>query len=126
MNNSKWMWSGRIITALVCIFFAFNACVKMFPQIFYPQILEQMAQIGLPGTILPLLAGLELFCVILYAIPATSVLGAILFTGYMGGTILTHLRVGQPVVMQATFGILIWLGIYLREPRLRALIPIRK
>jgi hypothetical protein len=55
----------------------------------------------------------------------TSVLGAILFTGYLGGAILTHLRVGQNVAMQVTLALLIWLGLYLREPRLRKLLPLR-
>jgi hypothetical protein len=126
MKNRKSNWAGLVISFVIGLFFAFNVLVKLFPATFYPQIIEQMAGIGLPASILPLIAFLEGLCVVFYLIPATSVLGAILFTGYLGGAILTHLRVGQPVYMQASLGVLIWLGLYLREPRLRALLPIRK
>ena len=126
MKTTKIIWVGRALSAVICLFFGFNVLVKMFPETFYPQIVEQMAGIGLPASILPTIAGLELLCVVTYAIPMTSVLGAVLFTGYMGGTILTHLRVGQNVAMQVIFGLLIWLGLYLREPRLHSLLPLRK
>lgn len=127
MLDQKWVpWVGRGITALLCLFFAFNVVTKLFYQTMYPQMAEQMAGIGLQVGILPTLAALELMCVVFYALPGTSVLGAVLFTGYIGGTIITHLRVGENVVMQVTLGLLIWLGIYLREPRLRALLPWRR
>lgn len=126
MKNQKLVWVGRVISGLLCAMYAFNVAVKLFPEIFYPQIIEQMAQIGLPAKILPIIAALEGLCTVLYMIPATSVLGAVLFTGYMGGTILTHLRVDQPIYVQAALGVLVWLGLYLREPRLRELLPIRK
>jgi hypothetical protein len=71
------------------------------------------------------LAILELSCAVIYLIPATSVLGAILLAGYMGGAICTHWRAGDPFVVQAVLGILVWLGLGLREPRLRALLPLR-
>jgi hypothetical protein len=126
MKNTKLYWAGTGISYLLGFFFAFNVLVKLFPETFYPQMVEQMAAIGLQASILSTVAILEGLCVVVYLIPATSVLGAILFTGYMGGAILTHLRVGQPVFIQVLFGILIWLGLYLREPRLRELLPIRK
>jgi DoxX-like protein len=63
---------------------------------------------------------------VIYAIPRTAVLGAILLTGYIGGAICTHLRVGDPFFMQIGFGILVWLGLYLREDRLKELIPLRR
>jgi len=71
------------------------------------------------------LAIVEISCVVIYLIPATSILGAILLTGYIGGAICTHLRVGDPFFMQIALGIFVWLGLYLRENRLRALIPLR-
>jgi hypothetical protein len=74
--------------------------------------------------VLPL-AILEVSCVVIYLVPQTSVLGAILLTGYIGGTIVTHWRVGDPFYVQIAIGILVWLGLYLREPRLKALIPVR-
>ncbi|MGZ3721663.1 MAG: DoxX family protein [Bdellovibrionales bacterium] len=124
--NKKVVWAGRIISAVICIPFIFSAAAKLFPAVMYPEMPEQMAKIGLPVSILPLLATLELMCVVVYLIPATSVLGAVLFTGYLGGTIITHLRVDQPAYMQVLFGMIIWLGIYLREPRLHTLLPLRK
>ena len=72
------------------------------------------------------LAILELTCVVIYLIPATSIVGAILLTGFLGGTICTHWRVGDPFYIQIALGILVWLGVYLREDRLRPLIPFRK
>ena len=126
MKQKTLSWIGIGITTLIGLFFSFNVLVKLMPAVFYPQIVEQMASIGLPEWILKPIAILEAICVITYVIPATSVLGAILFTGYLGGAILTHLRVEQPVFMQAGFGIVIWIGIYLREPRLREILPIRR
>ena len=84
-----------------------------------------MAHLGLPESLTIPLAVLEIACVLVYLIPATSVLGAILLTGYMGGAICTHLRVGDPFVVQIAVGVLVWLALYLRDPRLRALIPLR-
>lgn len=126
MSNPKIIWAGRIISVLISLFFLFNVAVKLFPQVFYPEMIEQMAKIGLPESILPTIAILELMCVIFYLIPRTTVLGAVLFTGYLGGAMLTHLRVGEPVTVHVIFGGVIWLGVYLREPRLRDLLPIRK
>jgi hypothetical protein len=126
MKSAKAILVGRILTALVSFPFIFSGVGKLFPSVFFPQMSEQMAQIGLPESILLPIAILELLCVVLYLIPATSVLGAVLFTGYLGGAILTHLRVGQNVALQVILGMVIWLGIYLREPRLHNLLPLRK
>ena len=86
---------------------------------------QGMAHLGLPESMVTPLAVLELSCVVIYLVPATSVLGAILLAGYVGGTICTAWRVGDPSFLQIGLGIIVWLGLYLREPRLRALIPIR-
>lgn len=80
---------------------------------------------GLPASLRVPLGILEFSCVAIYLIPATAVTGAILLTGYIGGAIVTHLRIGEPVYMQIALGILVWLGLYLRESRLKALIPLR-
>jgi hypothetical protein len=72
------------------------------------------------------LAILELTCALLFLIPRTAVLGAILVAGYMGGAIATHARLGEPFLVQAGVGLLVWLGLYLRVPRLRELIPLRR
>ena len=90
-----------------------------------PELAEGIEHLGLPESMVVPLAILELTCVVLYLIPATSVVGAILLTGYMGGAICTHWRVGDPFWMQAVIAVLVWLGITLREPRLWAVIPWR-
>lgn len=86
--------------------------------------------IGIPESMVFPLGILEIACALVYAFPKTAVLGAILLTGYMGGAILTHWRVGDPVpfpfpIMHITLGVMVWAGIWLREPRLRALMPLR-
>lgn len=126
MKNKKTVWIGRVLSGLVSFQFAFSAAAKLFPQVFYPQMIEQMTRIGLPESILMTVAILEILCIVTYLIPATSVLGAVLFTGYLGGAMLTHLRVGENVAIHVVLGIVIWLGLYLREPRLRELLPLRK
>jgi hypothetical protein len=88
-----------------------------------------MAEHGYPESIITGLGVVELACTVLYLIPQTSVLGAILLTGYLGGATATHVRVGeysQALMGAIPFGVLLWLGLYLREPRLRVLTPWRK
>lgn len=87
--------------------------------------MEGMAHVGLPEALRIPLGILELSCVAVFLIPATSVTGAILLTGYIGGAIVTHLRVDEPVFMQIAMGIFVWLGLYLRDQRLREFIPVR-
>ena len=119
--SGKIVWVGRIISTLVSFLFAMSAVMKLRGG---PEVVEGMAHLGLPESLIMPLAILEISCVVIYAIPATAVLGAILLTGYIGGAILTHLRVGDPFFMQIAIGIFIWLGLYLRENRLKALIPL--
>jgi hypothetical protein len=87
---------------------------------------QAMAHLGLPASMVLPLGILELTCVVIYLIPATSVLGAILLAGYIGGTIVTCWRSGDPFILNIVLGLVIWLGIYLREPRLKELIPLRR
>jgi len=94
-------------------------------------VLETQAPLGFAGAAIARGLGLLLLaCVVLYAVPRTAALGAILLTGYLGGAIATHLRVGDPLFTHVLFGVyvgvLLWLGLYLRDDRLRLLIPIRK
>jgi hypothetical protein len=91
-----------------------------------PEVTQGMAQLGLPASMMLPLGILEIACTVVYLVPATSVTGAILLAGYMGGAICTHWRVGDPVFTQIAVAILVWVGIYLREPRLKALIPLRR
>jgi hypothetical protein len=117
------VWVGRVMSALVSLLFAMSAFMKLRGG---PEVVEGMAHLELPESLIMPLAILEISCVVVYAIPATSVLGAILLTGYIGGAILTHLRVGDPFFMQIAIGIFIWLGLYLRENRLKPLLPLRR
>jgi len=90
------------------------------------EVMQGMAHLGLPESLVMPLAILEISCVVIYLIPATSVLGAILLTGYVGGAICTHLRVGDPFFVQIVLGMSVWLGLYLRETRLKDLVPLRR
>lgn len=118
----KLMWGGRVISGLLALLFTMSAVMKLMGG---TEVTEGMAHMGLPDSLRVPLGILEFFCVAIYLILATSVTGAILLTGYIGGAIVTHLRVGEPVYMQIALGVLIWLGLYLREQRLKALIPLR-
>ena len=121
--SRKIVWVGRVISILVSLLFAMSALMKLRGG---PEVIQGMAHLGLPESLIVPLAIIEISCVVIYAIPATSVLGAILLTGYIGGAICTHLRVGDPFFMQIGFGIFVWLGLYLRENRLKELIPLRR
>ena len=123
LASGKIVWTGRVITVLVSLLFLFSAAMKFMGG---AEVKEGMAHLGLPESMIIPLGVLEAACTVVYLIPATSVLGAILLAGYIGGAICTHWRVGDPFLGQVAIGLVIWLGIYLREPRLKALIPIRK
>jgi hypothetical protein len=121
--TGKWVWVGRVLSGLAMVPFAFSAVLKLMGG---PELEQGFAHLGLPESMGLPLAILEITCVVVYLIPATAVLGAILLTGYIGGAICTHWRVGDPVYVHIVLGILVWLGLYLREGRLIDLIPIRK
>jgi len=121
--DGKIVWVGRIITVVLSLLFLFSAGMKLVGP---PEVMQGMAQLGLPAHLVIPLAILEAACTVVYLIPATSALGAILLAGYMGGAICTHWRVGDPFYLQVLVAILVWVGIYLREPRLHALIPLRR
>jgi hypothetical protein len=122
-------WAGYVMSGLVVLFLLFDAGIKLAPL---EIVTQTSAQLGLPtdAGFARTLGVLTLVGVVLYAIPRTSVLGAILLTGYMGGAIATHLRVGSPLVSHVLFGfylgVLIWGGLYLRDERVRDLIPLRR
>lgn len=120
--TGKVVWVGRVISFLPMLLFIFSAFMKLRGG---PELDQGMAHLGLPASMVKPLAILELTCVIVYLIPQTAVLGAILLTGYLGGAICTHWRVGDPFVVHIVLGMVIWLGIFLRDSRLRALIPLR-
>jgi hypothetical protein len=121
--SGKIVWTGRVLTGVVSLLFFFSAAMKFVGG---AEVKEGMAHLGLPESMVIPLGILEAACTVVYLIPATSVLGAILLAGYIGGAICTHWRVGDPFVGQIAIALVIWLAIYLREPRLKALIPLRK
>jgi hypothetical protein len=102
--------------------FLFSAFMKVSGN---PQMLEGVAHLGWSAGSITTLAILEITCVVLYLIPPVAVLGAILLTGYLGGAIATHMRIGEPVFLHIAIGILIWLALFIRESRLREILPVR-
>ena len=122
MTGRVGLWTGRGISLLVSLVFVMSSLMKFRGG---AEVVEGMAHLGLRESLIVPLAVLELTCVVIYLIPPTAVLGAILLTGYIGGAICTHLRAGDPFFLQTAIGVLIWLGLYLREERLKPLIPLR-
>jgi hypothetical protein len=120
--QTKLMWVGRGISVLLSLLFAMSAVMKLSGG---PGVTEGMAHLGLPESLVVPLGILEFSCVAIYLIPATSIVGSILMTGYIGGAILAHVRVGDPFFFQIVLGLCVWLGLYLRDKRLRDLIPLR-
>ena len=120
--SRKAFWIGWVLSALPVPLFVFSAIMKFGQS---PDLVKGFEHLGWPADLAVPLGILELSCVLLFLIPRTAVLGAILIAGYLGGAIATHLRVEELFVVQAALGVVMWLGLYLREPRLRALIPLR-
>ncbi|MFN8710495.1 MAG: DoxX family protein [Planctomyces sp.] len=121
--NRKLVWTGRVISGLLALAFGMSGLMKLKGG---AEFAEGTAKLGLPESIRIPLAILELTCLAFYLFPPTSVIGAILLTGYMGGAICTHWRVGDPFPVHIVIGVLIWLGVCLREPRLWAVMPWRR
>ena len=121
------IWAGRIVSALPILFLTFDSVIKLIK---IQAVNDAMAQLGYPDSLSRPLGALLLACVLVYVIPQTSVLGAILLTGYLGGAVATHLRHQDPLFSHVLFpvyvGVLVWLGIFLRDKRIRALVPIRR
>lgn len=122
--NSVWMRRISWIASAIPVFFlAMSGVMKLRGG---PELEQGFAHLGLPASLALPLGILDFILVALYLFPLTSVLGAILLTGYMGGAMVSHLRVGDPYFIQFLLGVSAWLGIYLRDARLRALLPLRK
>lgn len=115
------LWTGRILSWLVALGLGFSAVMKLTHP---PSLDEGFKHLGWPVTAALGLGVVELLCVVLYVLPRTAVLGAILATGYLGGAIATHARLGEPVIAPIIMGVVVWAGLWLRAPRLRALLPL--
>lgn len=121
------LWTGRILSGLVVVFLLFDGAIKLIPL---DIVIETSRQLGIPTDLAVTLGVLTLIGTLLYAYPRTSVLGAILLTGYLGGAIYVHVRAGSPLFSHTLFGvylgILLWAGLYLRDERLRLIFPWRR
>lgn len=123
--SKKGLWTGRIISVLPALFLLIDGVMKLVKP---APVVEATVRLGYPESVIFGLGIVLLVSTILYLIPTTSVLGAILLTGYLGGAVATHVRVGEglfPVSFPIILGVLLWLGLYLRDERLRALVPLR-
>lgn len=116
------LWSGRILSGLVGALLLVSGSAKLVGA---PEIDATFTHLGFSPSIGATIGVIELACVVLYLIPHTAMLGAILLTGYMGGVLVSHLRLDEPVIMPVVLGVVVWLGLFLRDPRLRRLVPLR-
>jgi hypothetical protein len=121
--SKKLIWAGRIISTLPVLLLLLSAFMKLSKA---PKAVEGFAKQGYPPNMVLILGVVEVTCAIIYVIPQTSVLGAILLTGYLGGAVDSHVRMSDPLfVMPLITGVLVWLGLLFRENRLRPLLPLR-
>jgi DoxX-like family len=123
--SPKMLWTGRILSALAVLFLLFDGVLKLFKT---ADVVEITVQLGYPESLIASLGIVLIASTIIYVIPYTTCLGAILLTGYLGGAVATHVRAGGPlfsIIFPLILGVLIWGGFYLREKRLRAIIPLR-
>lgn len=121
--SKKALWAGRLISAIPAVTLLFAGIMKLAGL---PSVVQAFAQYGYQGRTIPLVGTLEVVCVVVYLIPRAAVLGAILMTGLLGGAIATNVRLNDPAfVAPLVLGVLVWGGLYCRDPRLRALIPLR-
>ena len=118
------LWIGRVMSALPVLLVLFGSVVKLMKT---ASVIEGFVRAGVPERLIIPVGIIELVCVIVYVIPQTAVLGAILMAGLLGGATITNLRIGDPTYpMPVVLGMLAWGGLFLRDTRLRELIPIRK
>jgi hypothetical protein len=123
------LWTGRILSGLVILFMLFDGAIKLVP---WPVVTETMDRIGYGSSesLARTLGAITVACTVLYAVPPTSIVGAILLTGYLGGAMASHLRIDSPLFTHTLFGfylgLMLWGGLWLRDRNLRALIPFRR
>jgi hypothetical protein len=117
-------WGGRVLSALPVLGLTASALMKLTHQ---APVIEQLVKHGgyPEGSVTPI-GVIELLCVVLLAAPQTAIFGAVLTTAYLGGAVATHVRGGEGFAAPVILGIMVWIGLFLREPRLRELVPLRK
>jgi DoxX-like protein len=125
--SAKKLWAGRILSALAILFLLVDGIMKLVNP---APVVEGMIRLGYPLNLTATIGIILLTCVVIHTIPQTSILGAILLTGYLGGAVASQLRVGEPLFSNVLFPIymaaFIWGGLYLRDDRLRALVSFRR
>lgn len=124
--SKKALWIGRIISALPALFLLVDGVMKLFKP---APVVEATVKLGYSENVIVPLGIVLLVCTVLYLIPRTAILGAILLTGYLGGAVATHVRAGEgafPILFPIVFGVLIWGGLWLRDERLRGLVPLHQ
>jgi hypothetical protein len=125
-RSRRALWSGRILSGVAVLFLLFDATMKVLRL---PVAVQGTKQLGYPENVVLWLGVLQLVCLVVYLVPRTSVLGAVLWTGYLGGAVATHVRVGDPLFSHVLFPVyvaaLLWAGLWLRDARLRAVLPVR-
>lgn len=121
--SKKALWTGYVMSILPVLLLVMSAVMKFAKP---EPVVEGFAHLGYPESLALALGIVELGCTILYLIPQTAVLGAILLTAYLGGATATHVRIEEAFFMPILLGIFVWGGLFLRDRRIRALIPLRK
>ncbi len=121
--SKKLLWAGRILSALLVLMLLFSGVMKLVKP---APVVEEFVRLGYSENLALGIGIVEIVCAVIYAIPRTSVLGAILLTGYLGGATATHVRIGDPFVAPVILGVLVWGGLFFRDDRLRALLPLRR
>jgi len=122
-STSKMVWAGRIVSGIVVLFLIAGSTYGIIK---HAEMAPEMARMGYPESIGIKISITCILCALIYAFPRTAVLGAILLTGYLGGATATHVRIGEPFFVPILVAVLVWGGIFLRDARLRALIPLRR
>lgn len=120
------LWAGRVLSGLAIAFLAMDTVMKLLQL---PPAVQGTTELGYPASAVLSIGVIELACLIAYVVPRSAVLGAVLWTGYLGGAIATHVRMGAPLFSHVLFpvyvALLLWGGLWLRDVRLRALLPLR-
>ena len=121
--QKKWaLWTGRVLSALPVLMLAMSASMKLMRS---PEFLAQYVdKLGYPASTAVPIGVVEIACAVLYAIPRTAVLGAILVSAYLGGAVATHVRIGESAIPPVILGIVVWAALFLRDDRVRALLPL--
>ena len=122
-SDKRPLIASYVLTTLVALFLAFDSVLKVLRL---APAVQGTTELGYPAESVFVIGVIELACLVLYLIPRTSVSGALLLTGYLGGAIATHVRLNDSYVIPVILGIVIWAALYLRDVRLRALVPLRK